>query len=150
VSSDVLKDISDSIEDVSDLLSSYDALLFAVKQREPDKVGLAALGAVLHSFYNGIEGIFLLVAKQIDNGAPSDSAWHRTLVKQMMEKTSRRNSFISAEAVERLKPYMDFRHFFRHAYSFTLDWQRMKPLALDIEATWNSVKRELISFCSII
>ena len=34
-----------------------------------------ALGSVLHSFYTGLEGIFLTVAKRVDEQVPSGNRW---------------------------------------------------------------------------
>jgi len=58
VSSDIKQDILDSIADINDLLTSYEVLFARLKESDPDKIELAALGTILHSFYNGIEGIF--------------------------------------------------------------------------------------------
>ena len=146
MSSDVSQDISDSIEDISDLLASFDLLLSTVRQKDPDNIELAALGTVLHSFYNGIEGIFLVVAKRIDGTVPLDSAWHQTLLTQVTEKTDNRAPLISTQAAHLLAPYMKFRHFFRHSYTFMLDWQRMKPLVDDLHSVWNTVRLEIEYF----
>ena len=83
MSCDLKQAILDAVEDINDLLTSYEPLLIRIKQKEPDNIELAALGTVLHSFYNGVEGIFLLISKQIDSETPSDSSWHQTLLNQM-------------------------------------------------------------------
>ena len=70
MSSDVKQDILDSLDDIDELLSSYDMLFIRLMQNRSDNIELAALGTVLHSFYNGIEGIFLLISKQIDGMTP--------------------------------------------------------------------------------
>ena len=64
--SNMKQDILDAVEDVNDLLTAYEDLFLTLTQREPDRIELAALGAILNSFYNGVEGVFLLVSKQID------------------------------------------------------------------------------------
>ena len=48
--------------------------------------------------------------------------------------------------IERLDDYLAFRHFFRHAYLFTLEWDRMKPLVLGCEETLRLVEGELDRF----
>jgi hypothetical protein len=142
------QDILESIEDVNDLLASYELLLIRIKQSEPDNIELAALGTVLHSFYNGIEGIFLLVSKQIDKETPNDSSWHQSLLHQVATPTEKRERLLSPEAASLLAPYMRFRHFFRHAYAFMLDWRRLKPLADDLDVVWETVKRDMVEFCN--
>jgi len=43
----------------------------------------------------------------------------------------------------RLKEYMEFRHFFRHTYVFSLRWDRMKGLVLGSEDTLRRLEAEL-------
>ena len=147
MSSDLKQDILDSIDDINDLLRSYEILFSTIEQKEPDIIELAALGTVLHSFYNGVEGIFILIAKQIDKTTPSNAAWHQALLIQMTEKTSARSCVISLDIATLLAPYMKFRHFFRHAYSFMLDWVRLKPLVNELISTWDTVKEAFTIFC---
>ena len=150
MSSDIRQDILDSIEDIDELISSYDVLFMSVNQRTPDKVELAALGSVLQSFYNGVEGIFLLVAKQIDGEVPIDPAWHQVLLNRMTQTNAKRPSIISSETADLLAMYMKFRHFFRHAYSFMLSWQRLEQLVRDIVPAWNTVKSEIRGFADAL
>ncbi|MGE0086307.1 MAG: hypothetical protein AB7S75_18010 [Desulfococcaceae bacterium] len=89
-----------------------------MKQHDPDLVELTALASVLHSFYNGLENIFLHIAKGIDKDVPADSAWHRKLLIRMAEETPNRKAVLSADLSEALTEYMGFRHFHRHSYSF--------------------------------
>jgi len=147
VSSDLRQDILDSVDDINDLLETYKDLFTRIKHKKPDLIELAALGSVLQSFYNGVEGIFLLAAKQIDKQTPNDNAWHQSLLNQVLETTSERDSIITLETASKLAPYMKFRHFFRHAYSFMLDWERLQPLVDELEMTWNVTRDELVAFC---
>ncbi len=41
---------------------------------------------------------------------------------------------------------MEFRHMFRHAYIFNLNWDRMKTLVLGCEGTLKLVEGELARF----
>ena len=150
MSSDIQQDIIDSIEDISELLSSYDTLFQSVKIKNPDRVELAALGTIMHSFYNGIEGIFLYVAKNIDKTIPDDSSWHQSLLKQVTGKTENRSPVISKHSADLLAPYIKFRHFFRHAYTFMLNWQQMKPLVDDLHSVWVTVKNDIELFNNTI
>jgi len=40
----------------------------------------------------------------------------------------------------------EFRHVFRNAYSFDLDWQRMSPLVLRLEETFQKLETALDNF----
>jgi hypothetical protein len=149
VSFDIRQDILDSIADIEELLSSYDVLFMCVNQRTPDKIELAALGSVLQSFYNGVEGVFLLIAKQVDGNVPIDPAWHQALQNQMTEANAKRVAVLSSETADRLSMYMKFRHFFRHAYSFQLSWPRMEQLVQDLMPVWSAVKEEILKFTDV-
>jgi hypothetical protein len=42
--------------------------------------------------------------------------------------------------------YLRFRHVFRNAYSFDLDWQKMSPLVLRLEETFQMLEKALNDF----
>lgn len=42
-----------------------------------------------------------------------------------------------------IKEYATFRHFYRHAYSFQLNWEKMKPLTYNVHSIWKEVKESL-------
>ena len=65
--------IQDEIKNIDDLLVEYELLFDLAKQREPDSVETLALAALMHSFYNGLENIFLLISKRIDFYTPNTS-----------------------------------------------------------------------------
>ena len=146
MSSNIPRDVADSINDIAELLKTYENLFLTVEQKHPDNIELAALATVLHSFYNGIEGIFIYIAKRIDRTVPNDFSWHHTLLLQATEETDKRIPVISMQTADLLAPYLKFRHFFRHSYAFLLDWPRMKPLVDDLYSVWAAVKNELESF----
>jgi len=64
----------------------------------------------------------------------------------MAETTAHRKAVISAGLRLRLKEYMEFRHFFRHAYIFTLRWDRMKGLVLGCQDPLRQLEVELDSY----
>lgn len=134
------------INQMSKLLESYDLLIRKCKLSEPDLIELTAAASVLHSFYNGIENLFITIAKRIDGRIPQSQQWHRDLLKQMSEPTENRMIVISEETLKKLLEYMGFRHFFRHAYSFMLNWSEMKDLFLHIDEVWSSVKEDIRQF----
>lgn len=138
--------IRDSISDIDKLFDTYDLLFILVKQKEPDAIELAAIATVIHSFYNGIEGIFLLVSKNLDKKTPSSDRWHKELLTQMATCTDKRIPVISEICLENLAQYMQFRHFFRHSYSFQLTWDKMYPLVENMQTVWQQTKLELQNF----
>ena len=106
----------------------------------------AALGSVLHSFYTGLEGIFLTVAKRVDEHAPSGDRWHRDLLDQMATPAGLRGVLISEETKRVLREYLAFRHFFRQAYTYVLRWEEMSDLVKRLASTWRQARTEIEVF----
>jgi len=138
--------ITVEIAQLDQLFATYGVLLAQVQQRPPDAVELAALATVLHSFYNGAEGVFVAVARQLDQHVPDETRWHRFLLAQVARPTAMRPALISALLEARLTDYLAFRHYFRHAYAFTLDWPRLEPLARGLSSVHNALRDELTAF----
>ena len=53
------------IGQIEELLASYSELLKRSQTETPNLVDITALGSVLHSFYNGLENIFLTIRSVI-------------------------------------------------------------------------------------
>jgi hypothetical protein len=60
-------------------ISDAKPLLDLCKIKEPDFVEITAVAQILHSFYNGIESVIMLVFKSINEKLPNDIHWHKTL-----------------------------------------------------------------------
>jgi len=60
----------------------------------------------------------------------------------MAKPSNHRPANLSGQTIERLDDYLAFRHFFRHAYLFTLEWDRMKPLVLGCQEFLHFEARE--------
>lgn len=116
------------------------------RQGSPSLVELTALASVLHSFYNGLENIFLSIAKGIDKNVPTGAQWHRELLTQMTLATEKRASVITSETAQQLSNYLSFRHFYRHSYSFFLEWNELEKLVTPLSEVWQQVKQELQAF----
>ena len=114
------------IQQIDKLLKMYNQLLKECREKEPDLVEITAIASVLHSFYNGLENIFEIIAKRIDNGIIQGEQWHKRLLSEMVSKNDKRSVVISNDLKDKLIEYMGFRHFFRHSYSFFLDWDDLK------------------------
>lgn len=125
------------------LLESHKELRDRCLQVEPGPVEISALAAMLHSFYTGLENAFKRIALQIDGGVAQGPTWHSQLLDRMAEATEQRPPVISAELRDHLRAYMAFRHMFRHAYSFDLHWDHMKPLVSGCEEVLRQVEKQL-------
>jgi hypothetical protein len=54
------------IEQIDKLLNIYEEVLMKCKGDEPSLTEITAAASVLHSFYNGLENIFKIIAKRED------------------------------------------------------------------------------------
>lgn len=134
------------INDIDKLFLEYELIFKKIEGEKPDLFDMTILGSVLHSFYNGIENIFEIIAKNIDNNVPSGNKSHQELLHQMASESSKRNEILNEELYLKLREYATFRHFYRHAYSFKLNWEKMKPLIEDIHTVWKEIKQSLVDF----
>ena len=112
--------IERELEQIVRLMSDYSELLAVPEAQEPGLIDRTALGAVLQSFYNGVENIFQTVAKRVDQDMPAGADWHRQLWAQMARATAARLPLITPATADQLEPYLGFRHIARHTYSFAL------------------------------
>jgi hypothetical protein len=144
----VVANVTFEIEEMDRLLKNYDELLRRDQETTPTLIEVTAIGAVLHSFYNGLENIFTVIAKNIDGNMPTQVQWHRDLLNQMSQKTAQRNAVLSVDLAERLTDYLSFRHFFRHSYSTVLEWDELKELVTDLLDVWQKTKSEVQIFLS--
>jgi hypothetical protein len=128
------------------LLETHARLLLKCSGTPPNEIELSALAAMLHSFYNGIENVFKRIASEVDESLPGGEFWHQELLDGMAGATSKRNVVIPEELRIHLKQYLEFRHVFRHAYTFDLRWERMKPLVLGCQATLQLLEERLDRF----
>lgn len=136
------------ISKIDTLVEKSSILLDKCKIAEPDFVELNAIGSILHSYYSGIESVFNLIYKASYGKALVGNMWHSDLFADMFEKTEKHEQVLSQELFVPLKEYLGFRHVFRHAYSYELDWNRLQPLFSSLAENWNKVKIDLSKFIS--
>ncbi len=141
-----IEQINFEVGQIDRLFEEYADLLKQAQQKEPTLVELTAMASVLHSFYSGLENIFLSVAKGIDQDIPSGDGWHRKLLRQMTEPTPNRGPLLSAGVFQQLIEYLGFRHFYRHSYSFFLKWERLGLLVTPLPEIWEQTKGEIQQF----
>ena len=135
--------IAFEISQIDELIEKSSVLLQKCILQEPDFIELNAAGAILHSYYNGLESVFLLIRKNIDRTVLSSERWHSELLKSMFTATETRPPLFEKKLYDQLVDYMGFRHFFRHAYGYHLRWDLIKPLLMNIKENWNTVKSNI-------
>jgi len=132
--------INKQINDVSPLLS-----LCRIKEHL-DIIEMTASAQVLHSFYNGVESVVILLFKYMDEKLPNDLKWHKTLLEMAFGSNTKNIEILSTEIKSKLEKYLYFRHFIRHSYSSELDWNLMGPLVKGIEDIWKRIKADFKYF----
>lgn len=68
------------------------------------------------------------------------------LLDQASSNTDLRRAVISGPTHQALREYLAFRHFFRQAYAYVLNWEDMRDLVERLQPTWASVKTEIEAF----
>ncbi len=141
--------------DIEDELAKLERLaeIFATVR---DKLDLApaeisvydrgAIGYLLHNFYNGCETIFRRIAAFFENDI-GQASWHADLLRRMtLRVEGYRPAVIDQELYRLLQDFRGFRHVFRNTYTFELDWQRERLVALRFEPTLELLREQLTAF----
>ncbi len=105
----------------------------------------------LHGFYSGLERIFELIARRIDQTVLNGNLWHRELLKQVsFEMQDIRPAVISEKSFSYLDELRRFRHLVRNAYTFNLSPEKIEPIITKIPQTWPNLQEELSAFADFI
>jgi hypothetical protein len=133
-------------EQLQRLLSGIHGLLAKCRTAAPTEIELSALAATLQSFYNGVENIFKRVLVELDGQSVRGNLRRRELLLRMKTPAAHHPALLSGELHDTLNEYLRFRHEFRNSYSFNLDWQKMSPLVLRLEETFQKLENALDDF----
>ena len=134
------------VSQIDKLLDGSKPLLDLCKLKVPDFIEMSACAMVLHSFYNGIEKILVLVFKHYDGHLPNSYKWHTELLEKSFVTDENRKQIFTIEIQKQLEEYLKFRHFVRHSYGFQLEWERMDDLINGICIFWETVKENINNF----
>lgn len=112
---------------------------------------LDAVALNLHGFYSGVERLFELTARHIDEAVPTGESWHQDLINQMaQEMPNVRPAMISADVAAGLDEYRRFRHLVRNAYATNLVPGKMQGLLERLLPLWNRLRAELMAFAAFL
>ena len=130
-------------------LDSLDALAreIAHAPQTDDTYSRRARGSILHDFCNGVERIFVRVARELNGGVPQADQWHRELVNNMtLAIADVRPPLIDQPLAATLHEYLRFRHVFRNVYGTVLEAGRMRSLEERLPATLAAFRERMSAF----
>lgn len=141
-------DIEFHRDQIKKLLANSEVMRREACSSAPDFERLVALGGVLHSFYVGLEGVFLRISHELDGGRPLGDAWHQELLVSMTQRRMGRKPVIDSVLANRLREYLSFRHVFRTHYGFELAWGLMRPLVEELPSIASDIDHGLAAFAA--
>lgn len=138
--------IEEELEQLKIEIDDVRPLFEKLANHEPDDIEMRAAALTLHAFYNGVEAVFLIIAKYIDKRVPNDVRWHRQLLDQMKNATDRRAAVIDQRDYDTFVEYLSFRHMVRHNYPGTLNWNRFRKIARSLQESHNRFDQRIRQF----
>lgn len=113
-------------------------------EEAPSQFVMQALASYLHQFYTGCERVLERLAVIVDGGLPGGAFSHANLLAQMArESPGIRPAVLNEILWLRLQDSLAFRHFFRHAYGYTLEWTKLRPLVVGMSTTLADLQEQL-------
>ena len=110
---------------------------------------LRARGSILHDFYNGVERVFVRIARELNGGVPRGDQWDRDLVDDMtLDIPEVRPAVIDQGLARTLGEYLRFRHVFRNVYGGVLEAERMASLEKRLPETLAAFRDRVETFVS--
>lgn len=111
-------------------LKEIDNIYGEIKDREKgakkSKVMLESLGYKLHNLYCAFEDLFKIVTRYFENQIMDISKYHKEILHKMsLSIDGLRPPLISYKSYSQLDELRAFRHFFRHAYSYELSYEKI-------------------------
>jgi hypothetical protein len=136
--------INYEITQIDKLINDCQPLIDICKVKTPDFVEMSAAAMVLHSFYNGIENIIIMINKNYNEKLPNSNKWHTELLDHAFTVNGSRKAIFDKELKITLDEYLKFRHFVRHVYGYKLKWPMMENLFFNLKANWEKIRENII------
>lgn len=147
---ELIRRIENELDLLTEELSGVKPLFEKLRDHDPDPVEMRAAALSIHSFYNGCENVFALIAKHFDRHVPNGFKWHRQLLDQMREATEQRPAIISQQEYDMLAEYLTFRHLVRHSYPGSLSWYRFSEIARELHSSHRQIEGRIREFLALL
>jgi hypothetical protein len=138
---------------ISTVLFSVSTRAWARAQRASDDqdVYLDSAALNLHGFYSGLERLFEVVGRRLDQTVPASETWHRDLLLQMARDLADvRPAVISQENAAALDEFRRFRHLVRNVYSVNIVPAKMSRIVSVLQDLWAELHAELSAFADFM
>ena len=140
------KKILFEIAQLDELMEASRSFLSVCLEREPEFGEKCGVAQILHSFYNGIEKLLLLIIKNSEIISIDVNRWHSELFIKAFEPRQNSMYIIRPDLKETLNEYLKFRHVVRNSYGFSLLWTKMIDMVVNLENTWNMVRFDILDY----
>lgn len=149
---DLVERMRDEIADLDRLVQkALMAWNHSKKMPVEQEVYLDSVALSLHGLYSGIERIFELIARQVDQNMPVGNLWHRDLLEQVSQNSGDlRPAVIGPESFSFLDELRRFRHLVRNVYAFNLVPEKIEPVISGLSINWLKVKAEILAFADFL
>lgn len=118
---------------------------------EEPNLMLDSVALNLHSFYSGVERLFELIVRHVDQKMPVGETWHRNLLNQVAhENKPIRPAVIGRDSFEALDELRRFRHLVRNVYTINLVPEKMIVLMTALPNLWTQLRAELQAFADFL
>lgn len=114
---------------------------------KPDEFATRALASYVDDFYQGCERLSKRVMVTLDEGLPQGERWHKMLLGQLGEPSTRgRPPLWTGALLLELDEYRRFRHRVQHLYGYELEAQRVLVLAYGVKTLLTKIKQAVATF----
>ena len=125
---------SAEFENIDKVVASLSSVAVSGKKNHPT-ANLASMAVFIHNAYNGMENILKRVLLSKNVPIKDSPTWHKDVLKASLD-----HGIIDRRLFDAMSDYLSFRHFFVHSYVFTLKWEELKPLTVNLKGTLNDFK----------
>lgn len=134
--------------------SQIDKIYLKIEDRARYMAGAAGIESVayhMHNLYCAYEDLFKIITDAFENNIEEGLAYHKELLRRMsVTIKGLRPNLVGEESLELLSELRAFRHFFRHAYAYELDPEKVK-LVLEKALKLNKIfRKDLSGFIDVL
>lgn len=149
---ELMERISGDVEDLDDVVRRARSAWPAAQRASGTlNVHLDSVALNLHGFYCGVERLFELIARHVDQAPLEGRTWHRNLLERMADDMEDlRPAVICAQSAYELDAFRRFRHLVQNVYVMHLVPDRMAALMVALPGLWTRLRQELLAFADFL